>query len=100
MNWYRRWRELIERGEQARLEELAAEGRTVEVGELTPSDEIVRIGLGFGDEFWRVEADYAADPMTCRVHGGKLVVEKGRRVVDEGRLSFIEGRIRRVVYRV
>jgi hypothetical protein len=91
---------ILRGGEAARLERLMAEGRTVELRDVTPQDRVVVIALGFGDEFWRVRSGYRAHPFKTRVDGGELIVDNGTRVTDAARLSFLQHRIERVVYAV
>jgi hypothetical protein len=100
MRGWSRYRAILRGGEAARVERLAAEGRTVEVRDVAPGDRVVVIALGFGNEFWRVHPGYRANPFETRVDGGELIVEDGRSVTDASRLPALERRIERVVYRV
>ena len=99
----RRWKEyraMLRRGDAEHLRRLAADGMTVEVDQVDPSDTVIRIRLGFGDEFWRVQPGYSPNPVEGKVDGGQLIVEGGVRVVDPSRLSFLETKIQDVVYAV
>ena len=70
------------RGEEARLRELEAEGRTVALSALTPGDHVLKLTLGFGEEFWRVGDTWQINPNDCRIEGGLLITQDGRRVTQ------------------
>jgi hypothetical protein len=86
-------------GEERRLHDLRATGLTVELGDLAPGDRVVRVGLGFGPEFWQVAPDYTIDPSRCAMRGGLLVVEDGRKVIDACNFGFLERNVEDVFYR-
>jgi len=98
MTWWARYFGLKRGGERSRLQGLVAAGKTLDIGRLRPEDTVVRIDLGFGDEFWRVEPRYTVVPIECSIDGGQLIVEKGARVRDSATLGFLKKRIDHVVY--
>jgi|KBSSwiStaDraftv2_1062776.scaffolds.fasta_scaffold682404_2 hypothetical protein len=96
-----RWRQYFARirgGQPARLERLQQEGKTIELERVDEDDDVIRIALGFGEEFWRVEPDYQIWPLECSVVKGQLIVEQGVPVTNQAKLSFLRKRITRVFY--
>lgn len=98
MTWRRGYFERTDRDQSERLQRLAQEGKTIELELLEKNDEAIRIALGFGDEFWRVEQKYHARPREREVDGGKLIVKQGLPVADEADLAFLKKRVKRVVF--
>lgn len=82
----------------ARLAQLAAEARTVELCDLEPADRVIRLALGGGQELWRVHPGYCVRPRRGLVDGGELVVDRGQPVTDASRLAFLEHRIEHLAY--
>ena len=95
---WKRYREMLRAGEPARRARLTAEGRVLDVGELDPGAEVIRIALGFGEEFWQVEPGYRLDLEAAAIVGGRLIVKDGERVTDAAKLAFLQRRIEQIVY--
>jgi hypothetical protein len=96
-----RWRQYFARirgGQAARLERLERELKTIELDRVDQDDEVIRIALGFGEEFWRVEPEYQVLPLECSIEKGQLIVEQGVPVTNQSRLSFLRKSVKRVVY--
>jgi hypothetical protein len=95
---WKAYRAMLRRGDADRVRRLVADGDTIEVRDLVPTDTVIHVTLGFGDEFWRVGESYSANPVEGRVDGGRLILERGERLTDRSRLSFLENEIKEVVY--
>jgi hypothetical protein len=98
MTRWERYLALIRGGDPARVKELVAAGKTIELRDLDRSDTVVRIRLGFGDEFWRVEPGYRVHPMECLIEGGRLILEGGTRVTEGEKFSFLARKVEQIVY--
>jgi hypothetical protein len=95
-----RRRARLPKDDRARVEQLRAEGRVVELDELPVDAHVIVIAFAFGDEFWRVHERFRPDPFNARVTNAELVVHHGVRITDKKYLGFLQRPIKRMVYAV
>lgn len=87
------------RGEEARLRELEAEGRTIALSAVQAGDHVLKLALGFGEEFWRVGNTWQINPNDCRVEGGLLIIQDGRRVTERTEVETVTRNIEDVRFK-
>jgi hypothetical protein len=85
--------------ETERLRALQAEGLTIEISQIGPSDKVMVAGLGYGDEFWLVTGEVAVDLDRSRLMHGRLVTRGSKRVTDKNELEALVGSLERVRFR-
>ncbi len=85
--------------EHERVERLAAQGWTVDIGDLDRGDQVIQVDA-FGGELWKVEGRLVPRPKEGRIEGARLILENGNRVTDRSRLSFLDRKIEKFVYAV
>ena len=99
MNWWRSFFPERDPDETPRLARLASEGRTVELDDVGPADTVLIAIFGYGDEYWRVDADYQIDARRGELLNAQLILEHGGKLRDPTRLAFLANPPRRLTFR-